>query len=111
MISGFGTVDSAVRALHLGADDFLLKPVEPDVLSARVSDLLERRPQDRDSSRGAGELVGRSPAMKTLFERIHLVALTESTVLITGETGTGKELVARAVHSLSSRKARPFVAV
>ncbi len=111
MISGFGTVESAVRALHLGADDFLLKPVEPDVLSARVSDLLERRPQSGDAARGAGELVGRSAAMKSLFERIHRVALTESTVLITGETGTGKELVARAVHSLSSRKARPFVAV
>jgi two-component system response regulator HydG len=111
MISGFGTVDSAVRALHLGADDFLLKPVEPDVLSARVNDLLERRPRTDGIAAEVGDLVGRAPAMRALYDRIQRVAPTESTVLITGETGTGKELVARAVHSLSSRKARPFLAV
>jgi two-component system response regulator HydG len=111
MISGFGTVDSAVRALHLGADDFLLKPVEPDVLSARVNDLLERRPR-ADMVRGAvAGMVGRAPAMRALYERMERVAPTESTVLITGETGTGKELVARGVHTLSARKARPFLAV
>ena len=111
MISGFGTVDSAVRALHLGADDFLLKPVEPDVLSARVNDLLERRPRTDAAGTGVAGMVGRSKAMRALYERIERVAPTESTVLITGETGTGKELVARAVHALSSRKARPFLAV
>ena len=111
MISGFGTVDSAVRALHLGADDFLLKPVEPDVLSARVTDLLERRPRMEQDSPGVAGIVGRSPVMRTLYERIRRVAPTESTVLITGETGTGKELVARGVHHLSSRKAGPFLAV
>jgi two-component system response regulator HydG len=111
MISGFGTVDSAVRALHLGADDFLLKPVEPDVLSARVSDLLERRPRTDGAKVGIGGMVGRAPAMRALYERIERVAPTESTVLITGETGTGKELVARGVHALSSRKGRPFLAV
>jgi len=111
MISGFGTVDSAVRALHLGADDFLLKPVEPDVLSARVSDLLERRPRTEGAALGINGMVGRAPAMSALQERIRRVAPTESTVLVTGETGTGKELVARAVHTLSTRKARPFLAV
>ena len=111
MISGFGTVDSAVRALHLGADDFLLKPVEPDVLSARVSDLLERRPRTEQGSSGVPGIVGRAPAMRGLYERIQRVAPTESTVLIVGETGTGKELVARAVHALSRRKAEPFLAV
>ena len=111
MISGFGTVDSAVRALHLGADDFLLKPVEPDVLSARVSDLLERRPRTDHVSSGIPGIVGRASAMRGLYERIQRVAPTESTVLIVGETGTGKELVARAVHALSSRKAGPFLAV
>jgi DNA-binding NtrC family response regulator len=111
MISGFGTVDSAVRALHLGADDFLLKPVEPDVLSARVGDLLERRPRTEHASSGIPGMVGRAPAMRGLYERIQRVAPTESTVLILGETGTGKELVARAVHALSTRKAGPFLAV
>ena len=111
MISGFGTVDSAVRALHLGADDFLLKPVEPDVLSARVGDLLERRPRTDGSGDGVAGMVGRAPVMRALYERMKRVAPTESTVLITGETGTGKELVARGVHALSSRKAGPFLAV
>jgi DNA-binding NtrC family response regulator len=111
MISGFGTVDSAVRALHLGADDFLLKPVEPDVLSARVNDLLERRPRTEPAHMGVAGIIGRSPAIRALTELIEKVAPVESTVLITGETGTGKELVARAVHQLSTRKAGPFLAV
>ena len=111
MISGFGTVDSAVRALHLGADDFLLKPVEPDMLSARVNDLLERRPRAGGPASGVAGLTGRAPVMRALYERIERVAPTESTVLITGETGVGKELVARGVHALSARRSRPFLAV
>ena len=111
MISGFGTVDSAVRAMHLGADDFLLKPVEPDVLSARVNDLLERRPRKEQAVPTVSGIVGRAPVMRALYERIQRVAPTESTVLITGETGTGKELAARAVHNGSARKAGPFLAV
>lgn len=111
MISGFGTVDSAVRALQTGADDFLLKPVEPDVLSARVADLLERRPQKTDSAPAVVGIVGRSAPMQSLLERMRRVAATETTVLITGETGTGKELVARGVHALSARAKKPFIAV
>ncbi len=111
MISGFGTVDSAVRALHLGADDFLVKPVEPDVLSARVSELLERRPQAKAEDATAPGIIGRSGAMRALLERIARVAPTETTVLVTGETGVGKELVARAVHLGSPRRDDPFLAV
>lgn len=111
MISGFGTVNSAVRALHLGADDFLLKPVEPDVLSARVNELLERRPTAEGNPQTIAGMTGRAPVMRALFERIHRVAPAESTVLITGETGTGKELVARGVHAQSARRAGPFLAV
>jgi two-component system response regulator HydG len=112
MISGFGTVDVAVTALHTGADDFLTKPVEPDVLSARVEALLARRPSI--PSAGAeppGGLLGRSPAMRAVFDLIQRVAPTNDTVLVTGETGTGKELMARAVHDLSERSNGPFVAV
>ncbi len=111
MISGFGTVDSAVRALHLGADDFLTKPVEPDVLTARVADLLERRPGAENSKDDFGRIVGRSTPMQAVFDGIRRVAPTETTVLITGETGTGKELVAQSIHSLSTRRAGPFVAI
>ena len=112
MISGFGTVDAAVDALHAGADDFLTKPVAPEVLVDRVASLLERRPTTRDEERTApGGLVGRSAAMEMVTDAIRLVAPTDATVLITGETGTGKELVARAVHQLSRRTAGPFVPV
>jgi two-component system response regulator HydG len=111
MISGFGTVDSAVRALQTGVDDFLLKPVEPDVLSSRVADLLERRPQQASVEPAAAGIVGRSAPMRALLERMKRVAVTDTTVLITGETGTGKELVARGVHALSPRARKSFVAV
>jgi two-component system response regulator HydG len=112
MISGFGSVDTAVRALHLGADDFLSKPVEPEVLSHRVAELLERRP-GADPAAGApfGGMIGRSAALREVADAITRVAPTEATVLITGETGTGKELVARAIHTHSPRRAGPFVAV
>lgn len=112
MISGFGTVDSAVQALHLGADDFVTKPVDPDVLSHRVADLLERRPgAELTESTRFGEMIGHSAAMRKVFELLRRVAPTEATALVTGETGTGKELAARAIHSHSRRSAGPYVAV
>ena len=111
MISGYGTVESAVRAMHLGTDDFLTKPVEPDVLSARVAELLERRPMTAGSDAAVGGMVGRTEVMRSLFASLRRVAPQDTTVLVTGETGTGKELVARAVHELSPRAASPFIAV
>ena len=112
MISGYGTVDAAVTALHTGADDFLTKPVEPDVLSARVESLLARRPSlPLAGEEPPGGLLGRSPAIRTVIEIIERVASTDTTVLVTGETGTGKELVARALHDLSDRSGGPFLAV
>ena len=112
MISGFGSITSAVDALQLGADDFLTKPVDPDLLSRRVAELLERRPQPhRLGLDSPGGMVGEAPAMLELFAAIHRVAPTETTVLVLGETGTGKELVARALHDLSPRSRGPFVPV
>ncbi|HSM04386.1 MAG TPA: sigma-54 dependent transcriptional regulator [Longimicrobiales bacterium] len=113
MISGFGTVDAAVRALHGGVDDFLTKPVEPEVLLGRVADLLRRRPAAGGDAREAplGGMVGRSDVMDDLYREIRQVAGSNATVLLTGETGTGKERAARAIHDLSDRSREAFVPV
>ena len=112
IISGVGTVESAVRAMHLGADDFLTKPVEPDLLTLRVSELLAGRPESAlRAPPNPGDIVGRAPAMVPFFAALRRVAPTDTSVLIHGETGTGKERAARAVHALSSRHSAPFLAV
>ncbi len=120
MISGHGTIETAVEALKEGAFDFLTKPVNLQELYHRITRALERRTMAADIAElhrqlrerhGVDDMVGQSTAMRQLFEKIRLVADTNSTVLIIGESGTGKELVARTLHELSSRKPRPFVAV
>ncbi|MFN4774078.1 MAG: sigma-54-dependent transcriptional regulator [Gemmatimonas sp.] len=110
MISGVGTVDLAVRALHRGADDFLTKPVEPAMLIARTAELLDRRPTESGTLTGSS-IVGRSEAIRAVLADIARVAPTETTVLVGGETGVGKELVARALHDGSPRRAGTFQAV
>ena len=110
MISGHGTVDAAVRALHVGADDFLTKPVEPDVLLERAERLVSNRPVGEGLVTRFG-ITGSSEAMRSVLAEVEKVGPSDTTVLITGETGTGKELVARAVHQASARRDGPFVPV
>jgi DNA-binding NtrC family response regulator len=120
IITGFGTVKDAVNAIKQGAADFVTKPFQFDALLHVLSSALEQRrlrsenaylrSQLEDRYRIDG-LVGRSPVMRTLFQLLETVAATSSTILITGETGTGKELAARAIHHGSPRRANRFVAL
>ena len=116
MISGHGTIETAVKATRLGAFDFIEKPLDMDKILLVVRNALEmRRLEEENRLLRAGQrpprIVGNSPAINQLKQAIEKVASTEATVLITGENGTGKELVARTIHELSPRASRPFVAV
>jgi DNA-binding NtrC family response regulator len=117
VITAYGEVANAVEAMKTGAYDYLQKPVDLDELELKVERLLERRRlsmenerlwQDNRSRSGLGQLIGESPVMQKLFDDIRQVAPARATVLITGETGSGKELVARAIHDLSPRRDHPF---
>lgn len=118
MLTAYGTVESAVEAMKLGAIDYLSKPFDVEMLEALIQRSLEvsRRGIENRYFRELEErtpafeyIVGDAPAMRRVFELIRKVAATRSAVLITGETGTGKELVARAIHRLSTRKDELFV--
>ena len=117
MISGHGTIRTAVEATQLGAYDFLDKPLDTDrvLLTLRNAlqhvDLTSENVRLRDEVQVRQEMVGSSRAIKLVLERIERVAPTPARVLITGENGTGKELVARAIHARSPRSGRPFVEV
>ncbi|MEK9502229.1 sigma-54-dependent transcriptional regulator [Gaopeijia maritima] len=117
MISGHGTIDTAVEATRKGAFDFLEKPLDSDRLLVTLrnalglrglSDEVEALRQEVESRH---EIVGASFQIRRVVERIERVAPTDARVLVTGENGTGKELVARAVHRLSERAERPFIEV
>ena len=114
MISGHGNVESAVKATRLGAFDFIEKPLDIDktLLSLRNGLKVLRLTRENQMLRGeTPDLVGNSPAISELRAAIATVAPTNSWVLITGENGTGKELVANAIHRLSSRAAGPMIEV
>lgn len=117
MISGHGSIETAVKAIKLGAYDYIEKPLSLENVTLRVKHALEqfRLAQENRSLRTKVqqkfELVGQSPAMQRLRELIETAGPTNSRVLIGGENGTGKELVARAIHMHSSRSDHPFVAV
>jgi DNA-binding NtrC family response regulator len=120
VLTAYGSLESAVEALRIGAHDYMQKPLRIEGLQRKIRLLLQHQETMAENRflRGALEtgasptgLVGGSPAMAELHRLILKVAPTDSTVLILGETGTGKELVARAIHHASPRKDRPFVAV
>src|SRR5499427_2275685 len=114
LISGQANIEMAVRATKLGALDFLEKPLSTDKLLVTVENAL-RLTRLEDENRelrqrlGKHELVGSGPAMKKLMAQIERVAASETRVCILGETGTGKELVARAIHEKSPRREHPFI--
>jgi two-component system response regulator HydG len=109
MLTGFATVDSAVAALKLGADDYLTKPCDNALLRSKIKAILARR--EPVLGAGASRIVGTGNKMREVKRAIARVAPTESTVLLRGATGTGKELIARALHEESPRRSRPYLAV
>ena len=120
MITGQGTVDDAVAAMKAGADDYLLKPINIDELEIVILRIREKRElllQNRifrEVSRepeAQVDFIGRSPKMEKIFRALRDVAPTMATVLIEGETGTGKELVARALHRHGARSEMPLIAI
>jgi DNA-binding NtrC family response regulator len=120
ILTGHGTIDTAVDAIHLGAFDYLAKPCPLDELEVRIKRALERQSLQRRATlleRGltppdlGSAFIGESPEFRRILHLIDRVAPTDSTVLISGETGTGKEVVAKLLHARSARRNRPFVVV
>ena len=119
-VTGYGTVKEAVDLIKLGAADFIAKPFQFDDLMHVLTSALEKRRlksenaylhQQLDERFGLGSMVGKSAPMRALFQLIETVAPTTATILVTGETGTGKEMVARAIHQTSTRHRERFVAI
>ncbi len=120
LLTAYGSVETAVEAMKQGAYDFLTKPVNLDHLDLLIERALRSRNMEErnrdlqaqlDSKYGMESLIGDSPAMQRVFDTIRQAAPTAATVLIQGPSGTGKELVAQAIHRLSPRAKGPFVAV
>ena len=119
--TAFGSVDSAIEALRLGAQDYIIKPIIFEELLNKVHHVMEYRRQAweiqilrrelSNLSPALSDLVGRSQAMRNIVSLIQKVAIADSTVLITGESGCGKEVVARAIHAQSTRKDKLFLPV
>lgn len=115
-LTGRGDIPMAVRGIKAGALDFLTKPVDDEALLRLIHEGIthnrasKQKPRD-PAPHGFEDIIGTSAGLRSVFKQVDMVAPTESTVLILGETGTGKELIARAVHKRSRRSSRPFVSV
>jgi len=120
IVTAYGTIETAVAAIKAGAYDYISKPVHPTELRALVARVIERHRlidevrllrSTLDEKYGFEHIVGRSGALVDVLDTASRIAHTDATVLILGETGTGKELIARAIHVNSLRKDRPFVVI
>jgi DNA-binding NtrC family response regulator len=120
VLTGHGTIQSAVEAMRLGAWDYLIKPCHPDELLLKVGQALETRDLRRQVTRleselrhysRFGEIIGQTESMQRIYATIEAVSQNKSNILVTGENGTGKELVARAIHAKSQVHDHPFVAI
>jgi len=120
LLTAFGTVEEAVKAMKDGAYDFLTKPFRREQLLKLVDKALERRDlieqnkalkKQLEDIRAKGQMIGASPAFRRMLTLVEQIADSSATILIQGESGAGKELVARAIHERSGRRAGPFVAV
>lgn len=120
IITAYGSIESAARAMRAGASDYLLKPFKPDQLSLVMERITKQQKITLDYQYVKGcldqitrfdNIIGQSPPMEKLYSLIMEVAQSDASVLITGETGTGKELVAKAIHAKSVRSKLPFVAI
>ena len=120
IMTGYASIESAVGAIRAGAVDYLAKPFNPGQLRHVVAKAVEQKRLREENLYLKAELqqighdrivIGQSPVMRQLFDNAHTVAATDSSVLITGKSGTGKEILARFIHGASARKDRPFVTV
>lgn len=120
IITAHATVETAIQALRKGAADYILKPLDFDEVILRIENLLKQKKliqenrylrEQIDQEFNFNHIIGESPAMKEIYRMVKRVSDANSNVLITGPSGTGKELVARAIHSSSQRSSKPFMAI
>jgi DNA-binding NtrC family response regulator len=117
ILTAHGSIESAVEAMKIGADDYLEKPCDVEQLQKTLTKIFARKLFVRGRGKGMKErqnfegIMGQSPPMQRVYELVETVAASDSNILIAGETGTGKDMVARAIHNLSMRRKGPFVKV